>query len=194
MLKAAAAFVYERGSLQIGPKLKAARQALRLSLRALGEKTGFSASFLSQLELGQVSPSLSSLAQIAQALDVNLSDLVAAPRTQTGPVVHRRQQEGHRSEWSRATLQSLLPAAAAERIEAMLVTIEPGGRSGKTPLVHVGKEFAFCVRGKVTLTLDGEHHSLGEGDSAFYDASRPRQWENPGKRRAEILLVVLRKP
>jgi transcriptional regulator with XRE-family HTH domain len=178
--------------LQIGPQLKTARQRLRLSLRALGEKTGFSASFLSQVELGQVSPSLSSLAQIAQSLDVKLSDLVADPSTSSGPVVRRRQQKGVRSQWSRATIQSLLPAAAEERIAAMLVTLEPGGRSGKTPLIHVGKEFAFCVRGKVALTIDGENHSLGPGDSVFYDAARLRQWKNPGKRRAEILLVILR--
>jgi XRE family transcriptional regulator, regulator of sulfur utilization len=184
--------VYDGVTLQIGPKIKAARQRVGLSLRGLGEKTGFSASFLSQVELGQVSPSLSSLARIAQALDTKLSDLVAEPAMTPSPLVRRRQRDSVRSEWSHATLQSLLPAGADERLEVMLIGLEPGGRSGRTPLVHSGKEFAFCVRGKASLTLEGTIHELAEGDSVFYDASRSRQWENKGKRPAEILLVFVR--
>lgn len=164
-----------------------------LSLRSLGDKTGFSASFLSQVELEQVSPSLSSLGRIAEALGVTLSELLSEPAATSGPVVHRRRQhQGLRSEWSRATIQSLLPPGVDERVEVMLVVLEPDGRSGKTPLGRTGNELAFCVRGKITLMLDGERHELGAGDSIFYDASRDRQWENPGKRNAEIILINFR--
>ena len=61
--------VYEGVSVKLGPRLKAARNAKSLSLRALGERTGFSASFLSQVELGQASPSLASLGRIAVELE-----------------------------------------------------------------------------------------------------------------------------
>jgi XRE family transcriptional regulator, regulator of sulfur utilization len=181
----------EPAGLQLGAKLKAARHRKTLSLRALGESTGFSASFLSQVELEQVSPSLSSLSRICHALDVRLSDLLAEPAEPRGVVIRRRKGERLRSEWSRATVQALLPSAADERIEIVLVTLEPGGRSGKTPLVRTGKEFAFCARGRVSFTLDGAVHELAEGDSAFYDASLSRHWENTTKRRAEILLIAL---
>lgn len=43
-----------------------------MSLRALGEVTGFSASFLSQVENGLASPSISSMEKIAAALGVTL--------------------------------------------------------------------------------------------------------------------------
>jgi len=44
-------------------------------------------------------------------------------------------------------------------------------------------KWRFCVRGKIRLTLDGEALELRAGDSVFYDASRPRQWDarRPGE-------------
>jgi transcriptional regulator with XRE-family HTH domain len=40
--------------ITIGAKLKALRESQKLSLKDLADKTGLSASFLSQLELGHV--------------------------------------------------------------------------------------------------------------------------------------------
>jgi XRE family transcriptional regulator, regulator of sulfur utilization len=178
--------------LHIGPKLKAARQRIPLSLRALAERTGFSASFLSQVELEQVSPSLSSLARIAEALDIRLTELLAEAPDPQVVVIRRHGRDGLRSQWSRATVQSLLPSSAEERVEVVLLTLEAGGRSGKTPLVREGRELAFCVRGTVTLELEGVVHELAEGDSAFYEASRARHWENRTKNRVELLLIAVR--
>lgn len=180
--------------LDVGKKIKAIRKRNGLTLRALGTKTGFSASFLSQVERGVVSPSLSSLGRITHGLGVSVSAILTEPAATASPVVRRRQPRTMRSEWSRATIQSLLPTGTEDGIEAILITIEPGGRIGETPLVHTGKEFAFCVKGRATLLLEGETHELSEGDSVYFDASRLRQWENRKKRNAEILLVIVRSP
>ncbi|HLD42222.1 MAG TPA: helix-turn-helix transcriptional regulator, partial [archaeon] len=51
--------------ITLGSKLKKLREEAKLSLRDLCERIGLSASFLSQLELGQVSPSIASLENIA---------------------------------------------------------------------------------------------------------------------------------
>jgi transcriptional regulator with XRE-family HTH domain len=168
--------VPSEGSLlreRVGLKLKAARGQQQFSLRGLAARVGFSASFLSQVELGQVSPSLGSLDRIAQALGMHLSDLLSEPATANGPVLHRRRQASLHSEWSRATVESLLPADVPSKIGVVLVGIEPGGQSGKwSSLYPAGKELAFCVRGKATVTIADERYHLGEGDSIFYDTVR----------------------
>ena len=174
-------------------KLKAARQQQHFSLRALAARTGFSASFLSQVELGQVSPSLGSLDRIAQALGMHLSDLLSEPAATNGPVVHHRSRTSLRSEWSNATIESLLPADVQGKIGVVLVGLEPGGQSGRWSSLSVaGKELAFCIRGKVTVTISDQRYHLGEGDSIFYDTLQTSRWENTGKRKTEILLVSLR--
>jgi transcriptional regulator with XRE-family HTH domain len=179
--------------VDIGPKLKAARQRRNLSLRALGEQTGFSASFLSQVELGQTSPSLGSLGRIAQALGVSLASLLAEPGSPSGPIV-RRGETGLKSEWSRAIVRSLIPADRDDRIAAVLVTLEPSGRSGQAVGALAGQQFAYLVRGSVRLTLDEETYELAEGDSALLDSDRRVKWHNPSRQRAEILLVTFRLP
>jgi XRE family transcriptional regulator, regulator of sulfur utilization len=184
--------VYKPPTVQIGPTLKRARQQQKLSLRALGEKTGFSASFLSQVELGQASPSLASLEKIAGALGMTLGQLLTEPTAAQGPVFRRRSGEGLRSEWSKASLQSLLPTGADESVSVLLIGLEPGGRSGETPAVAGGRQLVFCVRGRPTLTLAGQVYELREGDSIFLDTAAPLMWENRGKRSAEILLIHLR--
>ncbi len=179
-------------SVEIGPRLKAIRKERGLSLRALGERSDFSASFLSQVELGQASPSLASLERIAQALGVTLAELLSAPPAAQGPLLRRRAQDGLHSEWSRATVQSLLPAGADARTAVVLVSLEPSGRSGKAHRAQQGQALAFCVKGKVVFTLDEVAYELGAGDSIYYDATQANHWSNPGDRRAEILFVTLR--
>jgi XRE family transcriptional regulator, regulator of sulfur utilization len=177
--------------VDIGPRLKEARQRHGLSLRALGERTGFSASFLSQVELGQTSPSLASLGRIAQALELSLGALLSEPSANGAPVIRRR-DSGHKSQWSRATVRSLVPAGVDHRFTAVHVTLEAGGKSGKSPAVTSGQELAYCARGAVDFVLDGERHALEEGDSVFYGAEQRVQWRNPGKQRAELIFFHLR--
>ena len=73
-------------SLHLGPKLRALRLEQNLSLRALAGRTGFSASFLSQVELGQVSPSLLSLDRLATALGLSLPLLLSRPDGHPGAI------------------------------------------------------------------------------------------------------------
>lgn len=179
-------------ALAIGPRLKSARSRRGLSLRALGERTGFSASFLSQVELGQTSPSLASLGRITDALGISLSALLADPQDEGSPVVRRR-EPGLESEWSKANVRALLPAGVEEPMGAVLITLEPGGQSGKTPAATGGHELAYCIRGALELELDGERMALEEGDSAYYATSRQVQWRNVGPEQAELILVSVRR-
>lgn len=182
-----------RKRLDIGPRLKDLRTARHMSLRELGAATGFSASFLSQVERGEASPSLSSLDKIARALGISLSGLLSEPGTSaTGPLVRRHEQDTLRSEWSKATLQSLMPAGADERMSAFLVHLEPAGRTGRHFLHGPGNILGFCARGQPTLVLQEQKHALEPQDSVFYGADQLGVWENATAEPAEVVLVLLR--
>jgi transcriptional regulator with XRE-family HTH domain len=179
----------KHSTLDIGPRLKAARRAAGMSLRSLAGQTGFSASFLSQVELGQCSPSLASLEKIAAALDLSLVELLSDPPKNPSPVVRRTERESLRSAWSRATAESLLPAQADERLHAMLVSIDAGGKTGRLDRRRGSVEFAYCVRGRVSVAIGGVDHLLGPGDSVLLEGGQGVSWENLGRVRAEVLLV-----
>jgi XRE family transcriptional regulator, regulator of sulfur utilization len=184
----------EQRRLDIGARLKKVRTDRGLSLRALGEQIGFSAAFLSQVELGQASPSLASLGKIVAALDLTLAQFLSEPPAPSGPTIRRRDEDAMHSEWSKATLQAPLPAGTHPFVGVLVIGLEPGGKSGKSPVPDVGHVFAYCVRGVITLVLDDREVKLTEGDSVFFDSAKPAQWKNDGDARSEILLVTMRGP
>src|SRR6266480_4101229 len=116
--------------LQIGPRVRALREAMDLSLRDLGERTGVSAPMLSQVERGETSPTLAIASRIASGLELSLSQLlrldegdgltvVRAGRRLSGGVPTR----GHRYE-------VLTPPIPGQRAEVSLHTLGPGAATG----------------------------------------------------------------
>jgi transcriptional regulator with XRE-family HTH domain/quercetin dioxygenase-like cupin family protein len=61
--------------VQLGLRLRQARQRSGLSLRALARELGVSASFVSQLENGKSQPSVATLFSLAQLLGVSIDEL-----------------------------------------------------------------------------------------------------------------------
>src|SRR5918912_853730 len=62
--------------IHIGPRVRALREAMDLSLRDLAERSGVSAPMLSQVERGETSPTLQVAARIAAGLELRLSQLL----------------------------------------------------------------------------------------------------------------------
>lgn len=189
MSKKTAALVTDGPALApvaLGSRVRRLRAATGLSVRAFAEATGFSASFISQMENGVVSPSLGSLEKIAEALGVTLRDLFAD--AEQGRLIVRREDRPHaHSSWSRARIEAL--GVAGQKLAALLITLEPEGRSGKRPRAQLKEEFGFVLEGEVRLTLGEEEHELRKGDSAVLPAGVPRLWVNAISREARVLIV-----
>src|SRR5215208_3459268 len=78
----------------IGPRVKALREAMDLSLRDLAVRSGVSAPMLSQVERGETSPTLQIAARIAAGLELRLSQLL---RLDEGGIVTIVRREERRS-------------------------------------------------------------------------------------------------
>jgi transcriptional regulator with XRE-family HTH domain len=175
----------------VGDHLRRLRTRRGLSLRDLAAATGFSPSFISQVENGQASPSISSMERIAHAVGVTLGEFFLAASTgRGGHVLRSADRRVLKSGWSSATIASL--ADAGEALEAVLITLAARGRSGKHPYGHAVEEFALVLKGEVTLTLGPEDHVLREGDTATILPGELRLWRNRAKASARILLVSAR--
>lgn len=178
----------------IGEHIRQLRLKKHVSVRSFAAQTGFSASFISQLENGLVSPSLGSMQKIAEALGVTLGDFFAAAARDAEEDLIVRSSERRRidSTWTDAHLEALGSMTRSRRLEPVLALFGPGGKSGKHLHSHSREEFAFVLKGKVTLTLGDEESELTAGDSVTLPAHAPHRWENRGKERVEILLVGAR--
>ena len=177
----------------IGGHIRQLRLKRHVSVRAFAAQTGFSASFISQLENGQVSPSLGSLQKIAETLGVTLGEFFAtAGDADEDLIVRPAERRRMDSTWTDAHLEALGSMTRGRRLEPVIAIFGPGGKSGKHLHSHSREEFAFVLRGRVTLTLGADVNELAPGDAVTLPAHARHRWENLGAESVEILMVATR--
>jgi XRE family transcriptional regulator, regulator of sulfur utilization len=181
-----------RDGAAVGPRVKALREAMGLSLRDLAERSGVSAPMLSQVERGETSPTLNVAERIASGLDLTLSQLLRLDEAAHVVVIRgderrARERRGHRTE-------ELTPPLPGQRADVSMHSLNPGaatGRAGDPPLHEPGaRETAVVLSGSVALLIDDERHDLDAGDSVTFDADLPHHFSNEGSEQAEFLAVV----
>ena len=177
---------------QVGEHVRRLRESSRLSVRALAARTDFSPSFISQLENGRVSPSIHSMEKIAYVLGATLGSFFAAIGPGEGGLILRRaDRERVPSSWSSAELEALGRPSPQRRLDPILITLLPGGRSGKHPIPHRTEEFAMVLKGRVNLRLGPDEHPLAAGDSVTLLPGELRLWVNTSRAACQVLIVGL---
>jgi len=180
----------------VGAHVRRLRRQTRMSQRALAARSDFSPSFISQLESGRVSPSIGSMEKIAGILGVTLAEFFGGVEKGRGGVIVRiADRKRIPSEWSHGEVETLnAPVGSDRQLEALLVSLQPGGRSGKHPSARSREEFAVVLAGRPTLTLGPEQHVLEAGDAVTILGQELRLWVNEDRKVARILLVSSRSP
>jgi len=181
-------------AIRIGPRVRALREAMDLSLRDLAERCGVSAPMLSQVERGETSPTLAIAARIAAGLELRLSQLLRLDEAGTVTIVRagdRRRGGAKRSGHSFEILTAPLPGQRAELSRHVLAPGAATGGPGDPPMHEPGsREIALVESGSVVLHCDGERHELHTGDCVTFDADLSHHFENQGPEEAALLAVV----
>jgi transcriptional regulator with XRE-family HTH domain len=166
----------------LGPRLRQLRQERGRSLRELSSAAHVSASLLSDIERGQVNPTVATLFQITNALGMpahTLFNLDASSPPAGGNVV----RAGERAELALTggiTWQRLTPAAEGA-VEFIEMIYAPGASSGEAMHHHAGREYGLVLAGELTLQLGFLTYTLRAGDSAAFDSTTPHRLSNRGK-------------
>jgi XRE family transcriptional regulator, regulator of sulfur utilization len=178
--------------LDVGPRIRALREGMDLSLRDLAERSGVSAPMLSQVERGETSPTLAVAGRIAAGLELTLSQLLRLDEAEGVTVVPASDRLGVRR--GGHSYEVATPALPGQRAELTTHALEPGtatGGPGDPPMHEPGsRETALVTDGQVRLVCGGEAYDLGEGDAVTFDADLPHHFENPGTDPARFHAVV----
>jgi XRE family transcriptional regulator, regulator of sulfur utilization len=177
----------------IGPRVRALREAMDLSLRDLAERTSVSAPMLSQVERGETSPTLAIATRIAGGLELSLSQLLRLDEGDGVTIVRAGERlEGGRARGHR--YEVLTPPLPGQRAEISEHTLGPGAATGgpDDPPIHEpgSRETAVVVNGSLRLVCAGAVYQLGRGDAVTFDADLPHHFENAGRGEARFLSVI----
>lgn len=180
---------------KLGQLIRKSRQQRKMTLQALCEKAGVSVGYLSQVERGNATPSLGTLAQIAVALDFGLDYFVSRPKPGDSVSYAANRPKFSLTENS-VTYEALSGEFPGHELSSYIMHCPPGFES--ETFQHEGEEFIFILSGTIDQTLDGEVFTLNEGDSLHYNGMTKHSWKTVGETAARILwtgtLVVLQGP
>jgi len=172
----------------IGSQIRELRKRRGWTLKMLAERSGLSVSFLSQVERGLSSLSISSLGAVAEALEVPLSNFFTIAHNPS--VVIRSQDQGQfRIEGSQITYSTLSGPLKNKTLEPLLVEVPPH-YNGTPPFAHKGEEFAYVLEGSITLTIHGRDYRLEPGDSIHFTSEIPHTYKNNGETPAKVIWVL----
>lgn len=164
---------------QIGPRLRAARQARGWTLDDLATRAGVSASTLSRLESGKRQASLELLVPIVRRLGIRIDDLL--PDEPADPRVHRPATTRHGHVVAPLTRES-------SPVQTYKVTYPPS-ETAPPARVHDGFEWFYVLSGRIRLVL-GEHETVvARGEAAEFDTRIPHSISATGARPAEVISI-----
>jgi len=177
------------GEIDVGSRLRALRTGRGLSMRTLAETSGLNVNTLSLIENQRSSPSVSTLQQLALALNVPLTAFFEfeIPEKQ---VVFQKAGQRPRAAFSHGTMEDLGAGLTLHGGQPLLVVLEPQASSGRMPIVHTGHEFVFCLEGRLEYIVERQGYMLEVGDSLIFKAHLPHSWRNAGKTLTRSLLII----
>ncbi|GLK54554.1 transcriptional regulator with XRE-family HTH domain [Methylopila capsulata] len=175
---------------RLGPNLRALRQERGLTLDRLAGMSELTRGYLSLVERGLKTPSITALLRVARALDVNIAqlfDLNAAPN-----VRYTLQRAGDHDTTDRSFgLTPLAPGRASKMMEPFLMRpAHSPGAIGGPRWAHGGEEMIFVVSGRVAVKLGGEEILMGRGDCLYFSGEERHEVRSLGEEQAEVLVVI----
>ncbi len=175
--------------INVGSRLRELRVLHGLSIRALAEQSRLNVNTLSLIENQRTSPSVSTLQQLAQALNVPISTFFET-KSSDKHVVHQRAGTRPLAAFTYGSIEDLGAGMSRYGVEPLIVTLAPKADSGKTPIVHTGREFVYCLEGHIAYTVENDTYLLEPGDSLLFEAYLPHHWKNMDKAASRNLLIL----
>lgn len=169
----------------IGRKIRELRLQRAMKLKELSQRTGVTASFLSQAERGVAVPSISSLKKISDAFGISItsffgdSDKEQELAVEFSPVVKKGQRKILHP--SPGVTYHLLSRNLQGKIEFLLAIYEAGANTGSAPYTHRGEECALVLKGRLEIEVGSSTYLLEKDDSISFSCEIPHRIRNAGK-------------
>jgi quercetin dioxygenase-like cupin family protein/DNA-binding XRE family transcriptional regulator len=176
----------------IGNRIRRMREAQALSPEQVTALTGVAPEQLRAFECGDALPSVGVVIKLARVLGSRTDGLLHGGESMPHPLIVCRAADGAREEEQADNDQGYRfrtlgrPGAPGQGMEPLLLTFDPGQEHVR-PIAHDGQEFVYVLEGRVELLHGDERLTLGPGDSAYIDASRPHLFRCAGERAARAV-------
>jgi transcriptional regulator with XRE-family HTH domain len=178
----------------IGEKIRSIRKSKNLTIVELSEQIDVTSGYISQIERDLISPSLSVLKRLSEALEVPLSALFLEEADEK--VV--RIQEGERTKVKpgNANVEFEFITPVLEKsdrnlgLEAFLFKVNPKTWVSKSTVVHNAKECIYVIKGKLDCHVGDKVYTVSKGDSICVPENNGHMIFNSYDEETEALCIL----
>jgi transcriptional regulator with XRE-family HTH domain len=172
----------------VGNQVRRRRQERGLTLSAVADRTGLNVGYLSQVENDKASPSLETLAALADALDVPIAWFLLDQSL--GPRLVRAADRPRRRMPRASGSMTQVDGGIARDVAIFEGTMPAGHRTGFH--AHPGDEHHIVLSGRVRITQGEAVIEAGPGDYVLLDGTLPHDAVAIGDEPARLLIIYPR--
>ncbi len=172
-----------KNTYKFGEKIRLIRERKQITLKTIADAVNISESMISQIERNKVSPSIDTLLNIAEFLEIDI-DYLFREFKQNKKVNITRNKTGNSlssPDYRYSQLCSIPETEPLAPVETVWLEIEQGKEKGDIEFGHKGSEIGIIIEGEATLTYGTENYVLKQGDSISYSSDIPHIIKNSGK-------------
>lgn len=176
----------------LGHRIRTVRQKADRTLDDLSRATGLHKAYLSRVERGQKSPSLSALLRIAKALGVEVGGLLGET-VDSGAisVVRRSERRPMPAPQGLHAWSALFTGEGPNSMSAFVV--EPDTTVSRETAGHPGEELVVVLSGAVEVMFQDRTVFLETGDVCRFEGHLGHRIRGIGAAKVEVLVVVVSK-
>lgn len=176
---------------QIAERLRGLRDALDLSVGQAAEKCGISESDYLTYESGDADIPMSFICMVAQTFGVETTALISGEEPHAVSFFVTRRGTGAAVERTKCyKYQSLAHGFKHAKAEPFEVVVDSCQQEMNLN-THVGQEFNLVLEGSMQISIAGNDIVLNEGDSIYFDATKPHGMKAVGGKNVKFLAVIV---
>lgn len=174
-----------------GAKIRSYRKRKNISLSQLSALTGIAASNLSSIELNKTSPTLNTLAKIADAFGVKVGEFLNGILYRKTVICEQNAKNSTQKHNHDVTEYLLTSDAILNKLEAKILIFAPN-----TGPISVSPEntdrFAFILKGVIMLVTDEDDIQLTEGQGVYMAPDSDASFANRSNTVVRMLVTYSR--
>lgn len=176
---------------EIAQRLHGLRDALEISASEMASKTDVTEDQYNLYESGNADIPMNYLCKVGQVFGIDTAVLINGDETHAQTYFVTRKGGGISVERSKAyKYRDLAGGFRGAKATPFLVTVDPSD----APMhlnSHPGQEFNLVEKGRMLLSIDGKEIILEEGDSIYFDATKPHGMKALDGEKARFLAIIL---
>ena len=176
----------------IAERLKGLREIMEVSVAEAADTCGISLETYTEYEKGEKDIPVSVLHSMARAYNFELTALLTGDEPLMSSYSITRKGRGIAVDRRKSyKYQSLAGNFKGRRAEPFIVTVEPKEKEDLTLHGHGGQEFNYILEGRLMIIIENKELVLEEGDSIYFDSSKPHRMKALDGKNAVFFAVIL---